>query len=82
MLNSLSRTSILPLSILARSRMSLIISSSIVPERWMLPTYRFCLSSSAAIELSTSLKPMMLLSGVRSSWLIVARKSLLSRFIS
>ena len=31
---------------------------------------------------STSLKPRMLLSGVRSSWLIVARKSLLRRFDS
>ena len=31
---------------------------------------------------STSLKPRMLLSGVRSSWLIVARKSLLIWFIS
>ena len=30
------RTSILPLSILARSRMSLIIESSILPEDWML----------------------------------------------
>ena len=34
------------------------------------------------MPLSTSLKPKMLLSGVRSSWLTVARKSLLSRFIS
>ena len=33
-----SRTSILPLSILARSRMSLIISSSILPEVWMFCT--------------------------------------------
>ena len=30
----------------------------------------------------TSLKPRMLFSGVRSSWLMVARKSLLSGFIS
>ena len=34
------------------------------------------------MPLSTSLKPRMLLSGVRSSWLTVARKSLLRRFIS
>ena len=35
-----------------------------------------------SIEPSTSLKPRMLLSGVRSSWLMVARKSLFRRFIS
>ena len=34
------------------------------------------------MESSTSLKPMMLLSGVRSSWLMVAKKSLFRRFIS
>ena len=38
MRNSLSRISILPLSILARSRMSLIISSSIRPDFWMFRT--------------------------------------------
>ena len=59
MRNSVSRTSMLPLSILARSRMSLIISNSTLPEVWMFLTYRFCLSSSEAIDSSTSLKPMM-----------------------
>ena len=34
------------------------------------------------MESSTSLKPRMLFSGVRSSWLMVARKSLLMAFIS
>ena len=35
---SLSRVSILPLSIFARSRMSLIISSSVLPDFWMFCT--------------------------------------------
>ena len=71
------RTSILPLSILARSRMSLIMSSSIRPDVWMLLHVALLLVVERAIDAaSTSLKPRMLLSGVRSSWLIVARKSL------
>ena len=81
-LKTVGRTSILPASIFARSRISLIISRSIRPELRMFSTYRFCFGSSDSIEPSTSEKPMMLLSGVRSSWLIVARKSPLSRFIS
>ena len=76
------RTSILPLSILARSRMSLIIASSILPDDWMLPAYRRCRSLSCSVPERTSEKPMIELSGVRSSWLMVARKSLFSRFIS
>ena len=43
------RTSILPLSILARSRMSLIIDSSILPDVWMLPAYRRCRSLSGSL---------------------------------
>ena len=62
--------------------MSLIIPRSILPEDWMLVAYRRCRSLSCSLPARTSEKPMIEFSGVRSSWLIVARKSLLSRFIS
>ena len=62
--------------------MSLIIDSSIRPLFWMFEAYRRCFSASCSLPESTSEKPMIEFRGVRSSWLMVARKSLLSRFIS
>ena len=61
------QTSSLPLSILARSRMSSISSFRSRPPLRMLPTHFFCLPSSDGLPSSTSLKPRMLFSGVRSS---------------
>ena len=62
--------------------MSLIIPRSILPEVWMFAANRFWRSFKVSEPDRISEKPMIELSGVRSSWLIVARKSLLSRFIS
>ena len=83
MLNSSIRTCILPASILARSRMSLMRLSKPFPAGLDVasPSAAACRSAGCS-DSSTSLKPRMLLSGVRSSWLMVARKSLLSRFDS
>ena len=62
--------------------MSLIIPRSILPDDWMFGAYRRWRSLSCSLPERTSENPMIEFNGVRSSWLIVARKSLLSRFIS
>ncbi len=82
MRNDDTRTCILPASILARSRTSLMRASSCCPLDWMLAAQRCCFSLRPLEVWSTSLKPRIELSGVRSSWLMVARKSLLSRLDS
>ncbi len=48
----------------------------------MLPTYRPPLASAAVVSFSSSAKPRMLFRGVRSSWLTLARNSLLRRLDS
>ena len=72
-----SSSSTFPASILDRSRMSLISESRCWPEAWMSCTYSACLalSSPNILSRSTSEKPMMALSGVRSSWDMLARNS-------
>ena len=66
-----------PASILDRSRMSLISDSRWRPEEWMSFRYSSCLSftSPNICSLSTSEKPMIAFSGVRSSCDMLARNS-------
>ena len=72
-------TSILPDSILLRSRMSLMRASRSVPEEWMVSAYFTCFWVRVPSVFSASICARMsrLLSGVRSSWLMLARNSLL-----
>ncbi len=67
-------TSRCPASILEKSRMSLIRSSSERLET-AIPETRCRWRSESGVTPSSSLRPTMPLSGVRISWLIVARKS-------
>ena len=70
--SSLSR----PASIFDMSRMSLMTSSRYSPLRWMSRQYSTYLSEPSAPNMPDSMiseKPMMALSGVRSSWLMLAR---------
>src|SRR5262245_8269524 len=78
---SLTSSSIRPASILERSRMSLMRDSRCWPEAWMSFRYSACLSLSSpnSRSFSTSEKPMTALSGVRSSWDMLARNSDLCR---
>ncbi len=77
-----SSSSIRPASILDRSRMSLMSESRCRPEESMSCRYSSCLSLSSPNMRSSSAseKPMMALSGVRSSWDMLARNSDLCRF--
>src|SRR5258705_3605178 len=70
-----------PASTLDRSRMSLISDSKWRPEERMSSTYSFCLSFSSPknFSSSTSEKPMIAFSGVRSSCETFARNSDLCR---
>ena len=66
-----------PVSILVMSRMPLTTERRCVPDSWMSAAYSRRRSASSRISASfTSIseKPMIALSGVRSSWLMVARK--------
>ena len=81
----LSRSSIWPASTFERSRMSLIKPSRCLPLVVIWPTNRLRVASSncpSLASLSSSEKPMIELSGVRSSWLMLARKTLLCLFAS
>ena len=71
--------SILPASTLARSRMSLISASSCSPLCWIVsrPRRWRCLKSWSSCRIWA--KPSTALSGVRSSWLMLARNALLAR---
>src|SRR6185503_7835621 len=71
-----SLSSTLPDSILARSRRSLISESRCLALDWMVPSC-FCwspVSGPGSFISSVPVKPMMALSGVLSSWLMLARK--------
>ena len=72
-----SSSSIRPASIFDRSRMSLMSESRWRPEEWMSCRYSSCLSFSSPNmrSSSTSEKPMMAFSGVRSSCDMLARNS-------
>src|SRR4051812_895001 len=80
--NVVGSSSIRPASIFDRSRMSLMSESRCFPEERMSSRYSFCFSfTSPKMPCdSTSENPMTALSGVRSSWLMFARNSLLWRF--
>ena len=80
-LNSDGSSSIRPASILDRSRMSLMRDSRCRPDSRMSARYSACLSliSPNIRSASTSEKPMIALSGVRSSCDMLARNSLLCR---
>ncbi len=69
--------SILPASILDRSRMSLISCSRSEPAEWMIPAYSTCLAVRLRLGFCASswARISRLLSGVRSSWLMFARNS-------
>ena len=79
--NVLSSSSIRPASTLERSRISLIRDRRWRPEERMSSVYSACFSFSSPNSLSpkTSEKPMMALSGVRSSCDMLARNSDLCR---
>ena len=79
--NSVGSSSIRPASILDRSRMSLMSDSRCRPDSRMSPRYSACLSliSPNIRSERTSEKPMIALSGVRSSCDMLARNSLLCR---
>ena len=67
-----------PLWIVLKSSTSLITRSSDRLATWTPEANRSC-SASRAVRSSRSVRPMMPLSGVRSSWLIVARNSIFCR---
>ena len=67
-----------PASILAKSSRSSTSASRASPERWIMETIS-CPSASRSELESSAAPPMMLLSGVRISWLMLARNSLLAR---
>ena len=71
---SVSMNSIVPASILERSRMSLISCNNKVLLLSIMLTYS-CFSSSASVEARIPENPTMALRGVRISWLILARKA-------
>ena len=73
-----SRTS-LPASILEKSRMSLITESSASPESLDRVQELPLLRATAGCSRTSSVMPMMAFSGVRISWLMLARKVLLAR---
>src|SRR5258705_9690148 len=75
--NSLASSSIRPASIFDRSRMSLMRDSRCRPDSRMSCRYSVCFSLMAPNIpwASTSENPMTALSGVRSSWLMLARNS-------
>ena len=69
-----------PDSTFERSRMSSMSSSRWCPLRWMVSRYRAVSTPSRARpRRSRSVKPMIAFIGVRISWLMFARKSLLAR---
>ncbi len=69
--------SIFPASTFDRSRMSLISWSRSLPAEWMMPAYSTCLTVRLRVGFWASNWARMrrLLSGVRSSWLMLARNS-------
>ena len=68
----------LPASIFEKSRMSLMRVSSDSPDAWTMSRYSRCSLRELGVEHS-SVMPMMPFIGVRISWLMLARNSLLAR---
>ena len=79
---SIASSSSLPASILEKSRMSLRIASSDSADRWTMVEILALLRPSAACPGRSSVMPMMPFIGVRISWLMLARNSLLARLAS
>ena len=77
--NSVLSSSILPDSSLEKSRMSLMMVSRASADDFTMPRYSRC-SAVKSVSSANSVMPMMPFIGVRISWLMVARKSLLARF--
>ena len=79
------RSSIWPASILERSRMSLINPRRCFPLEWICSRNRLRVAGvnwPLPASINSSENPRMALRGVRSSWLMLARKTLLWRFAS
>ncbi len=76
-----ARARIFPLSIFAESSTSLMSVSSRLPLSWTFATQRCCFSVRLSAPSSVSLNPMMLFSGVRSSWLTVDKNSVFTTFV-
>ena len=70
---------ILPDSIFAMSRMSLISASRCSPLRLMIRTYFMCFGASSGSRSRSCEKPRIAFIGVRISWLMLARKALFAR---
>ena len=73
------RGSSLPASILEKSRMSLMTVSSASAERLDQAEVLALLAASSSVSSASSVMPMMPFIGVRISWLMLARNSLLAR---
>ncbi len=71
---STSLMSILPDSILEKSRISLIMVSSVCPEDLICPIYSLAAGVSSSLSAISAI-PITAFMGVRISWLIFARKS-------
>ena len=76
--NGIGSISSLPASIFEKSRMSLMIVSSASPEWRTVSAYSRC-SGVSGVSSSSPVMPITPFIGVRISWLIVARNSLLAR---
>ncbi len=76
--NGLAFRSSLPASIFEKSRMSFMIRSSASAEFLTMPRNCRC-SGSSGVARTSSVMPMMPFIGVRTSWLMLARNSLLAR---
>ncbi len=71
-------SSILPASILEKSKISLIMVSRLSPERRIVSTYS-CWVGSKGVSSSNPVMPMTPFMGVRISWLMAAKNELLAR---
>ena len=59
--------------------MSLMIESKLSPESWIVEAYSLC-SSSSGVSSRSPVMPITPFMGVRISWLMFAKNSLLARF--
>ena len=80
-LNSMESRSSFPDSTLEKSRMSLMTPSRESPDDFSIPRYSRCSGTNSVFK-TRSAMPRMPFSGVRISWLMFARNSLLTRLAS
>ena len=76
--NEMASIASLPASTLEKSRMSLMMVSSASPERRTVSAYSRC-SAVSSVSSSRPVMPITPFIGVRISWLMLARNSLLCR---